>query len=88
MATESPYFFALTDEEWENIEFCISPVRHHTYARRDIVNAILFVQNSGCHWQDLPSDLPPWKTVYAYYRLWRKNGTWKKIARILEKNQN
>jgi len=24
----------------------------------------------------LPHDLPPWKTVYHYFRLWRKDGTW------------
>ena len=23
----------------------------------------------------LPQDLPPWKTVYHYFRLWRKDGT-------------
>jgi putative transposase len=24
----------------------------------------------------LPHDFPPWKTVYHYFRLWRRNGTW------------
>ena len=39
---------------------------------------VLDVSIGGCAlW--LPHDLPPWKTVYHYFRLWHKNGTWEKI---------
>jgi putative transposase len=31
----------------------------------------------------LPSELPPWKTIYHYFRLWRKDGTWERIHRLL-----
>jgi putative transposase len=31
----------------------------------------------------LPHDLPPWKTVYHYFRLWRKDGTWERIHSAL-----
>ena len=31
----------------------------------------------------LPHDLPPWKTVYHYFRLWRKDGTWERINSAL-----
>ncbi len=31
----------------------------------------------------LPSEIPPWKTVYHYFRLWRKDGTWERINRLL-----
>jgi putative transposase len=27
----------------------------------------------------LPRDLPPWKTIYPYFRLWRLDGTWERI---------
>ncbi|PFC35092.1 hypothetical protein CN300_31720 [Bacillus thuringiensis] len=27
---------------------------------------------TGCQWRNLPSDFPNWKTVYAYYQIWRK----------------
>jgi putative transposase len=27
----------------------------------------------------LPHDFPKWKTVYHYFRQWRKDGTWEKI---------
>ena len=31
----------------------------------------------------LPSDFPPWQTVYGYFRRWRDNGTWQRIHRYL-----
>lgn len=31
----------------------------------------------------LPKEMPPWKTVYHYFRLWRKDGTWERINRLL-----
>jgi putative transposase len=27
----------------------------------------------------LPHDLPPWQTVYHYWRRWRRDGTWQHI---------
>lgn len=31
----------------------------------------------------LPLDLPPWKSVYHYFRLWRLDGTWEHINDVL-----
>ncbi len=36
----------------------------------------MYVVVQGCKWRDLPGDLPPWSTVYAYFRNWRNDGTW------------
>lgn len=33
-----------------------------------ILNAILFVVRTGCQWRMLPTNLPPWQTVYGYFR--------------------
>lgn len=45
----------------------------------EILNGILYVLVVGCHWRALPHDLPPWQTVYTYFRNWRKDGTWVRI---------
>lgn len=47
------------------------------------MNAIFYITRSGCAWRMMPHDLPPWKTVYHYFRLWRKEGFWEKLNRIL-----
>jgi transposase len=31
---------------------------------REIINGIFYVMRSGCPWRLLPSDLPPWSTIY------------------------
>ncbi len=55
------------------------PGRPVTLDMRAVVNAILYVLRTGCQWYALPHDLPPWKTVYTYFRNWRLDGTWPSI---------
>lgn len=44
-----------------------------------VLNAILYVLVEGVRWRSSPGDLPPWQTVYTYFRNWRKDGTWMRI---------
>jgi putative transposase len=32
----------------------------------------------GRAWKLLPQDLPPWRTVYHYFWLWRRTGVWQR----------
>ena len=48
------------------------PLEH---SKRVIVNAILYVTRSGCSSRMLPTDFPPWQTVYRYFAAWRDDGT-------------
>lgn len=43
---------------------------------REVLNAIFYLLRSGCAWRMLPHDLPPWQTVYGYFRQWRQSGVW------------
>lgn len=67
----------LTDAQWAIIE---PLVRYQGYCRprkhdlRQIVNGIFYLQRSGCQWRMLPSDFPPWKSVYDHYYRWRLSG--------------
>ncbi len=79
----------LTDEEWKIIAPFVPRVkpggRRAEHARREIVNAIFYVLRSGCQWPMMPHDLPPWKTIYTYFRKWRVDGTWRRIHDALRK---
>jgi len=83
MNKRSNYPTDLTDVEWQIIEPLVPPVksggRPADHWRREIVNAIFYVLRTGCHWRLLPHDLPPWPTVYTYFRNWRLDGTWQRI---------
>ena len=37
----------------------------------------------GIAWRAPPHDLPPWQSVYHYFRLWRLAGTWERINAAL-----
>lgn len=81
----------LTDREWAILEPLLPAVhepgpgkgrpRIHSY--REIMNGIFYVLRSGGSWRMLPKDLPPWQTVYHYFRAWRIDGTWEKIHQEL-----
>ena len=81
-----PYPSDLTDEQWAIIKPLI-PV--HTVGRpwtndmREIVNAIFYLNRSGCQWDMLPHDLPPKSTVYRHFAQWRDDGTWQRILDAL-----
>ena len=50
---------------------------------REVLNAIFYVLRGGIPWRMLPHDLPPWKTVYHYFRAWRIEGVWEDINEVL-----
>ena len=70
----------LTDPEWALIAgfFARPDPRGNPgkYAKRDVVNAILYVVKGGIPWRMLPLDFPPWDTVYDHYRRWNQRGVW------------
>jgi transposase len=40
----------------------------------EIINGIFYVMWAGCPWRLLPSDLPPWETIYRWSAVWRDDG--------------
>jgi transposase len=78
-----PYRSDLSDERWALIEPVIAAwkARHPSvsghqgrYPMREIVNAILYQERTGCGWEYLPHDLPPRSAVYYYFARWRDGG--------------
>ena len=48
-----------------------------------MVNGILYVLRGGIPWRLMPHDLPPWGTVWWYFRKWRDDGTWERVEETL-----
>ena len=55
------------------------PGRIPKHPFRDIVDAILYIDRSGCSWRQLPVDFPPWQTVYGWFRQWKARGVTERI---------
>lgn len=65
----------LTDNQWQVIEKVINPQeRTRKYPLREIMDAILYINKTGCQWRMLPLDFAPWQTVYYYFRKWKLEG--------------
>jgi transposase len=82
----------LSDERWALIEPVVTAwkaahpsVSGHQgrYEMREIVNAILYQNRTGCQWEYLPHDLPPKSATYYYFALWRDDGTDQAIHELL-----
>ncbi len=77
----------LTDQEWAILEPLIPPAkpggRPRSVEMRAVINAIFYVDRTGCQWRALPHEFPPWSTVWTYFRTWRNDGTWERIHTVL-----
>src|SRR5262245_22021095 len=73
----------LTDREWHVIKSMIPAAkpggRQRSTDMRMVLNAIFYLDRTGCAWRYLPREYPPWQTVYGYFRQWRINGVWQRI---------
>jgi transposase len=70
----------LTNAQWQIIAAHL-PVerpgrrgRPRIWPARRIIEAILYVDRTGCAGRYLPTDFPPWQTVYGYFAAWRDDG--------------
>ncbi|MEU9256638.1 IS5 family transposase [Streptomyces sp. NPDC048270] len=81
------------DDEWALIEpllpvpACELPRggRPEKHPRREIVDAIRYVVDTGCKWKALPRDYPPWRTCYNAMARWAAAGVIGQIRDHLRK---
>ena len=77
----------LTDAEWALLEPHLpAPAergRPRSWDMREIVNGIFYVLRGGIAWRLMPTDLPPWQTVYRWFAAWRDSGLFETINHAL-----
>ena len=73
----------LCDAEFSHIEPHLPAAnqrgRPKIHAPREILNAVVCVLKSGCPWRLLPCEIPPWSSVYHWFRTWRIDDTWERL---------
>jgi putative transposase len=86
-STRKAYRSDLTDEQWELMQIVIPEVkpggRPRSVNMREVINAMLYLNRSGCQWDMLPHDLPPKSSVYEYFAAWRDDGTWQRMLDVM-----
>lgn len=89
MMPRKPYPTDLTDPEWQTIVPLLPPAKFGGHPRttdlREVLNAIFYLNRTGCQWRMLPREFPAWQTVYAYFARWQKKGVWEALNEALRK---
>jgi transposase len=77
------YPSSLTEAEWACVQRYLPPEtrrgRPRTHPLRRILDAIFYVVRTGCAWRYLPSNFPPWQTVFYHFRRWQLQGRWFRV---------
>jgi putative transposase len=78
----------LTDGQWQVIRGLLPKAAKcgpKPICRRWILNAIFYINRTGCQGRLLPHDFPKWKTVYNVFWQWRRNGLWERMHDALRR---
>lgn len=71
----------VTEEQWNKVKGLSPPEKPAHGGRpgkdnRVMLNAILYLLNTGIPWRDLPERYGAWKSVYTRFRRWSQQGVW------------
>src|SRR5918997_271637 len=77
----------MNDAEWD----VLAPFINHdpkigsprAVCMRCVMNALFYIDRTGCQWNLLPKDLPNYGTVYYYFRKWTDDGTFDRMNTAL-----
>lgn len=72
-------FSEFTDSQWQVIEKIINSKRKRKHSLRTIINAIFWINSTGCQWRNLDSKYPPWETVFYHFSQFKFKGIWEQI---------
>lgn len=73
----------LTDEQWKVIEDLLPKpawTGRPPADPRQMLDAILWVNNTGAIWRDIPRELGAWQTVFKHFDRWNNDGTLQAIV--------
>jgi putative transposase len=82
------YTTDLTDAQWDAIEPIFKKEvgkygNRAKWPKRELVNAVQYVQKTGCQWSMLPKDFPPYNTVWSFFRRAKEKLIWQSINAAL-----
>ncbi len=72
--SRKPYPTDVSDDEWAFVAPYLKLMRpdapQRIYDGREIYNALRWIVRAGAPWRMLPTNFPPWETVYQQTRRW------------------
>jgi len=80
----------ISDQTWEALKPAVEAAKHSKAGSpgkmndRDFLEALLYLNRSGCPWRDLPPELGLWIAVYMRFRRWEARGIWQRLWKNLQ----
>jgi len=65
----------MTDLQWASISHFFDTKRKRKHSLRDVLDSILYILRTGCHWRNLPEKYGEWDAIYYYFDKWNSDGT-------------
>jgi hypothetical protein len=79
---------SVTDAKWEQIRLLFpkytSPTKRNLADPRTMVEAIVWIINTGSSWRELPERFGSWSSVAERYYRWCREGKWAPILLVLQ----
>ncbi len=75
------HFF--THSHIEFLEIFFDFKRKRKYPLLDVINAVMYVADSGCKWRNLTKEFPPFTVVHYYFQKWAVDGSFDYLKDIL-----
>jgi putative transposase len=89
---EQRYASEVTDAEWSVVGALLRrPVtgrgrgRPPTVNLRRVLDALFYMDRTGCQWRYLPAEYPAWGAVRYYFDKWEQDGTWERVNDALRR---
>lgn len=81
----------ISDQLWEKLELAVKAAKHSQagapaeHEEREFLEAVLYLNRTGCPWRDLPAVFGYWHAVYMRFRRWEKRGVWRRLWQNLQR---
>ena len=86
------YASELSDAEWAVVAPLLRPAvtrrgrgRPPTVDLRRVLDALFYMNRTGCQWRYLPAEYPAWGAVRYYFDKWEVDGTWERVNDALRR---
>ncbi len=87
--TRKPYPSDVSDDEWAFVAPYLTLMREDAPQRehplREVFNGLRWIVRAGAPWRMLPTNLPPWHTVYQQAQRWIEAGVFEALVHDLRR---
>ena len=77
----------LTTKQWQIIKPLFTGENRGAHfakhTKRKLINAVFYIEKTGCQWRQLPHDFPKWSTVKSFYYRAKASGLWERMRALL-----